>query len=137
MAFHFHILIINLISPWHVPQQLALIKLMAAFNYWDYWFTYLNVHIIIRIWEGGRGVWFGYFIPQTCIFPQDSKSHHERELKAAEAQVAKSRKEAERVTKEAGSQQQAMQTLQLEVEEMEKSLATQQQQVCRVSFRVF
>lgn len=63
------------------------------------------------------------------MYLQDSKSHHERELKAAEAQVAKSRKEAERITKEAGSQQQSMQTLQLEVEEMEKSLATQQEQV--------
>jgi hypothetical protein len=60
---------------------------------------------------------------------QDSKSHHERELKAAEAQVAKARKEADQITKEAGSQQQAMQTLRLEVEEMEKSLSTQQQQV--------
>ena len=60
---------------------------------------------------------------------QDSKSHHERELKAAEEEVVRSRKEAENISKESGSQQQGMHTLKLEVQEMQKSLSTQQQQV--------
>ena len=61
---------------------------------------------------------------------QDSKSHHERELKAAEEGVVKAKKEAESVVKEAKMKEQEMQTLKLEVEELEKALETQQQQVC-------
>lgn len=61
---------------------------------------------------------------------QDSKSHHERELKEAEEQVVRSRKAVEKVVKEAGTQQLTMQTLQLEVEELGKALTAQQEQVC-------
>ena len=63
------------------------------------------------------------------VSPQDSKSHHERELKAAEQEVERSRKAAEDIVTEAGTQQQTMQTLQLEVEELGKAIAAQQQQV--------
>lgn len=51
-------------------------------------------------------------------------------MKAAEKEVAKTRKEAESIVGEAREKQQAMQTLQLEVEELGKSLTTQQEQVC-------
>lgn len=65
----------------------------------------------------------------VCTFCQDSKSHHERELKAAEEEVARTREVSESVRKEVGDKQQTMQTLQLEVEELGKAIATQQQQV--------
>ncbi len=43
--------------------------------------------------------------------------------------MKRTREESERVRKEAGHQQHAMQTLQLEVEELGKASAAQQQQV--------
>lgn len=63
------------------------------------------------------------------LWTQDSKSHHERELKAAEAEVERSRKAAEDIVTEAGTQQQTMETLKLEVEELGMAIAAQQEQV--------
>ena len=62
-------------------------------------------------------------------FIQDSKSHHEKELKAAEDGLSKAKKEAESIVREAKANEQEMQALQLELEELGKSLETQQQQV--------
>lgn len=60
---------------------------------------------------------------------KDSKSHHQRELKEAETAITRAKKEAESVVKEAKAKEQEMQALRLEVEELEKSVQTQQQQV--------
>ena len=62
---------------------------------------------------------------------QDSKSHHERELKSAEQALPKAKKEAEGIVGEAKAYpyQQEMQALQLELEKLTKLLETQQQQV--------
>lgn len=60
---------------------------------------------------------------------KDSKSHHEKELKEAEAAIVRAKKEAESVVKEAKSRVQEMQALTLEVEELEKGLVAQQEQV--------
>ena len=64
---------------------------------------------------------------------QDSKSHHERELKSAELALPKAKKVVKSIVGEAKAYpyQQEMQALQLELEELKltKSLETQQQQV--------
>ena len=60
---------------------------------------------------------------------QDSKSHHERELRAAEEGVSRSKREAEEVGTEARGREMEMQALQLEVGELEKAVEGQQQQV--------
>ena len=70
-----------------------------------------------------------YVIPLYLLLLQDSKSHHERELKAAEQGLAKAKKDAQSIVGEAKANQQEMQALQLELEELTKSLETQQQQV--------
>jgi len=60
---------------------------------------------------------------------QDSKSYHERELKAARDEMARARKEAESVLGAAGQQEQAMHTLELEVQELKAAIDAQEQQV--------
>ena len=60
---------------------------------------------------------------------QDAQGHRQRELKAAEDGLSKAQKEAEQATAALGNQDQEMATLQLEVEELGKSIASQQEQV--------
>lgn len=70
------------------------------------------------------------------VYIQDSKSHHARELKAAEQGLSKAKKEAESIVHEAKANEQEMQALQLELEELTKSLESQQQQVrCDVDYQ--
>ena len=70
-------------------------------------------------------VWGGDFTSSV----KESKSHHERELKEAEESLARAKRDAEGVVKEAKEQQQEMHALRLEVEELQKGLLTQQEQV--------
>ena len=69
------------------------------------------------------------FIDTFSLCGQDSKSHHERELKAAREEMARARKEAESVLGATGQQEQAMHTLELEVQELKTAIASQEQQV--------
>ncbi|KAL5486574.1 hypothetical protein EMCRGX_G019076 [Ephydatia muelleri] len=69
---------------------------------------------------------------------KESKSHQERELKEAEEALARARQEAEGVVKEAKGRDQEVQALRLEVEELQKGLLAQQEQisVCQQSVTV-
>lgn len=60
---------------------------------------------------------------------KESKSHHEKELKEAEEALARAKKEADGVIKEAKGREQEMQALRLEVEELQKGLLAQQEQI--------
>ena len=65
------------------------------------------------------------------------KSHHQRELKAAEEGLSKAKKAAESIVGEAKANYQEMQALQLELEELAKAFETQQQQVWELNVPYF
>ena len=64
-----------------------------------------------------------------CFDTQDAQGHRKRELQAAEDGLSKAQREAEQATAALGNRGQEMATLELEVEELEKSIASQQAQV--------
>jgi len=76
-----------------------------------------------------KGCMLECFTVLSPLLMQDSKSHHERELKAAEEELNRAQKEVEDIAAETSTQQQGMDTLQLEVEELKKTIGVQQGQV--------
>ena len=68
-------------------------------------------------------------IMKLLLWSQDAQGHRQRELQAAEDGLSKAQREAEQATAALGNRGQEMATLQLEVEELEKSIAAQHEQV--------
>ena len=75
-------------------------------------------------------VWVHY---NTIYLLQDSKGHHDRELKAAKQRLIAAQKGSESVENNAGSLKQDMETRKLEVDELETSVNNQKEQVLHLT----